>query len=155
MSAVVTELHISPARGIPMKPVDRIEVAAGHGIEGDRYRNSRHRHVSVQSADALALAAAEFGKPINPGDTRRNITVTGIDVPTKPGQRLTIGEVELEVVRIAAPCRLLDDVIGDGARVALRRKAGSIMRVLGGGPITRGDVVTAVEGPLDEPGVQS
>ena len=138
-----------------MKPVERIEVAAGHGIEGDRYRNSRHRHVSVQSAEALASAAEDFGKPINPGDTRRNITVTGIAVPTKPGERLTIGDVELEVVRIAAPCRLLDDVIGDGARVALRRKAGSIMRVLHGGPIALGDAVVAVGDEIDEPGVQS
>ena len=155
MAATVSALHISPARGIAMKPVERIEVAAGHGIEGDRYRNSRHRHVSVQSAEALASAAEDFGKPINPGDTRRNITVTGIAVPTKPGERLTIGDVELEVVRIAAPCRLLDDVIGDGARVALRRKAGSIMRVLHGGPIALGDAVVAVGDEIDEPGVQS
>jgi len=47
---------------------------------------------------------------------------------------LVIGDVELEVVRVAAPCRLLDDGIGPGAAVALRRRAG---RCVGYSPLAR------------------
>src|SRR5918995_5375152 len=50
-----------------------------------------------------------------PGRTRRNITISHGDVLTTPGERLRIGDVDLEVVRVTAPCKLLDDVIGSGA----------------------------------------
>ena len=60
-------------------------------------------------------------------------------MPTTPGERLRIGDVDLEVVRVAAPCKLLDDVIGTGARNALRRRAGSICRALSSGIIAVGD----------------
>ena len=61
--------------------------------------------------------------------------------PREPGARIRVGEVLLEVVRVAAPCKLLDDTIGRHAQEALRRRAGSVCRVLEGGIITVGDVV--------------
>ncbi len=125
-----------------MKAVEAVEAEAGKGLIGDRYHGTRHRHVTVQSATALDEAGQQHGSPIEPGETRRNITISDGEVPSRPGDRLTIASVELEVVRIAAPCKLLDDVIGDGARVALRRRAGSVCRVLSSGPIVIGDPVS-------------
>ena len=52
-----------------------------------------------------------------------------------------MGDVELEVVRVSAPCRLLDDGIGAGAAAALRGRAGSVLRVLSSGRIRLGDEV--------------
>ncbi len=124
-----------------MRPLESVEAEAGAGLVGDRYHGSRHRHVTVQSAEQLRAAAEIYGSPIEPQMTRRNITISAGEVPAKPGDRLTIGSVELEVVRIAAPCKLLEDVIGRGAKESLRRKAGSVCRVLEGGTITIGDPV--------------
>lgn len=135
----VVALHVAPATRLPMKAVEEVSVEAGKGILGDRYHGTRHRHVTVQSAEGLDAAAEQHGSPIDPGQTRRNITIANGDVPSKPGDRITIGTVELEVVRIAAPCKLLDDVIGDGARTALRRRAGSVCRALTSGVIALGD----------------
>jgi MOSC domain-containing protein YiiM len=137
----VIALHIAPATRLPMKAVDSVQVEAGVGIVGDRYHGTKHRHVTVQSAESLAAATEEHGAPVEAGATRRNITIADGEVPSKPGDRITIGTVELEVVRIAAPCKLLDDVIGDGARTALRRRAGSVCRALTSGPIAIGDEV--------------
>src|ERR687892_628300 len=67
--------------------------------------------------------------------------------PTTPGERLRIGDVDLEVVRVAAPCKLLDDVIGSGARTALRGRAGSVCRALSSGNIAVGDPVRLRSGP--------
>ena len=64
--------------------------------------------------------------------------------PSRPGSRLRIGEVELEVVRAAAPCRLMDDGIGQGAAAALRGRAGSVCRLLTSGTIRVGDEVSIV-----------
>jgi MOSC domain-containing protein YiiM len=122
-----------------MKVVETVEVETGRGIVGDRYHGAKHRQVSVQSAERLAEAEADLGVPVLPEGTRRNVTLSHGDVPTRPGSRIRIGEVELEVVRVAAPCRILDDEIAPGAAAALRRRGGSICRVLSGGSIRLGD----------------
>jgi MOSC domain-containing protein YiiM len=114
---------------------------AGLGLVGDRYHGTKHRHVTIQAQDALDEGAAELGRPFEPHLTRRNITVDVGPVPRVPGERLVIGDVELEVVRIAAPCRLLDDTIGTGAARALSKRAGTIFRILTSGEIRVGDEV--------------
>ncbi|SEE31954.1 MOSC domain-containing protein [Ruania alba] len=137
----VVALAIAPGSRLPTKYVDSVQVEAGAGIVGDRYHGTRHRHVTVQSAEALAAASTDLGTPIEPAGTRRNVTISHGDVPARPGDRVCIGAVELEVVRIAAPCRLLDDWIGDGARIVLRGRAGSVFRALTSGSISVGDPV--------------
>lgn len=124
-----------------MKSVDSVIAEAGRGLVGDRYHGTRHRHVSVQSATSLAEASEALGKPIEAFATRRNITITDGEVPRTPGHRFSIDSVQLEVVRVAAPCRLLDDEIGTGAARALHNRAGSICRVLSDGVIAVGDSV--------------
>ena len=125
-----------------MKILDEVVVEAGRGIVGDRYHGTKHRHVTVQSLERLAEAASELGIPITPEGTRRNVTISCGDVPTAPGTLLTVGEVRLEVVRVVAPCRILDDEIAPGAAAALRRRAGSVCRVLVGGRVRLGDPIT-------------
>ena len=115
---VVTAIHIAPASRLPMRRVETIRAEAGKGLVGDRYHGTRHRHVTVQSQAALDEAAAELGAPVDPAGTRRNVTISEGDVPEAPGARIRIGDVELEVVRRAAPCKLLDDTIGPGANAA-------------------------------------
>lgn len=121
-----------------MKNVESVVAEAGKGLVGDRYHGTRHRHVSIQSLESLAEAGERLGSEILPETTRRNITITEGVVPKTPGLICQIGEVKLEVVRIAAPCRLLDDVIGPGAARALSSRAGTIFRVLEGGDILVG-----------------
>jgi MOSC domain-containing protein YiiM len=128
-----------------MRSVPRVEAEAGKGLVGDRYHGTRHRHVTVQSAEGLAAAAEQLGRPVDDAGTRRNVTLSHGEVPTAPGSRLRIGPVLLEAVRVAAPCKLLDDNLGPGAQEALRRRAGTVFRVLEGGVIAVGDEVTAVE----------
>ena len=122
-----------------MKSVsDRVEVENGRGIVGDRYHGTKHRHVTVQSQEALDEATEAYGRPVPVELTRRNVTVIGAAVPRTPGARLRLGPVLLEVVRVAAPCKLLDDTIGPGAQEVLRRRAGSVCRVLEGGALEIG-----------------
>ncbi len=124
-----------------MRAVDAVEVEAGKGILGDRYHGTKHRHVTLQSADALAEAPELYGSDVPAHLTRRNITISDGVVPRDPGTRIRIGDVLLEVVRVAAPCKLLDDTIGRGAQEALRRRGGSVFRVLEGGHVAIGDEV--------------
>jgi MOSC domain-containing protein YiiM len=121
--------------------VESVAAEAGKGLVGDRYHGSRHRHVTIQSQELLERGAADLGLPIDPGATRRNLTVDAGEIPTRPGARLRINDVELEVIRQSAPCRLLDDWIGPGAARALHQRGGSVCRVLTSGSIRVGDDV--------------
>ena len=141
----VVAIHVAPGTRLPMKSLDVVVAEAGKGLVGDRYHGTRHRHVSVQSATSLAEAAEIFGAPIAAAGTRRNVTISDGEVPRTPGDRIRIGDALLEVVRVAAPCKLLDDTLGRGAQEALRRRGGSIFRVLEGGEIRVGDAVEVVQ----------
>ena len=141
MNPSVVAIHVAPGRRLPTKSVSSVEAEAGAGLVGDRYHGSRHRHVTVQSAEALEAAAADLGYAFDPGLTRRNITISGGAIPRMPGERIRIGDVVLEVVRVAAPCRLLDDGIGPGAARALHDRAGTVFRLLTSGTISVGDEV--------------
>jgi MOSC domain-containing protein YiiM/RimJ/RimL family protein N-acetyltransferase len=152
---VVSSIHIAPGTRLPTKAVASVEAEEGRGLVGDRYHGSKHRHVTVQSLTDLAAAATDLGAPVPPGSTRRNITISTGRVPTAPGARIRIGAVDLEVVRVAAPCRLLDDYVGPGAREALHQRAGSVFRLVGSGTIRVGDAVDLsphLDPSGDEPG---
>ena len=142
---VVVAIHVAPGRRLPMRAVGSVLAEAGAGLVGDRYHGSRHRHVTVQSATALAAAAERLGAPVPPDGTRRNITVDRGEVVRTPGARVRLGPVLLEVVRVAAPCRVLDDEIALGAARALHDLAGTVFRVLEGGAVTVGDVWTELQ----------
>ncbi|WP_345523218.1 MOSC domain-containing protein [Nocardioides conyzicola] len=140
MEGTVTALYVAPEHHSAMEPRGSIVVEAGSGIVGDRYHGTRHRHVTVQSAADLEAAAADLGAPVTPPMTRRNVTVD-VPVPTEPGTRLLVGDVLLEVVRIAAPCKIMETSIGPGGRAALRRRGGTAFRALSSGTIRVGDPV--------------
>lgn len=132
-----------------MVEVDEVEAVTGRGLVGDRFFGTRHRHVTLQAADDLERAALALGRPVPPPRTRRNVTLSGGPVPTTPGEHVRIGGVELEVVRVAAPCVILDRELGPGAQAALRRRAGTVFRLLAGGTIRVGDVVD-LDPPRDD-----
>jgi MOSC domain-containing protein YiiM len=141
VTPTVVAIHVAKATRLPMQSKQQVDVEAGKGIVGDRHHGTKHRHVTVQSRESLDEAATVFGDDVPSDLTRRNITVSHGAVPREPGARLRIGDVVLEAVRVAAPCKLLDDTIGNGAQEALRRRAGTVFRVLEGGSITVGDEV--------------
>src|SRR4051812_48805265 len=103
----VTAIHLAPGRRLPVKPVDEVLAEAGKGLVGDRYHGARHRHVTVQSRSQLDEAEAHHSGPISDAATRRNVTVSHGEIPATPGIRVRLGGALLEVVRVAAPCKLL------------------------------------------------
>ena len=140
----VIAIRIAPGSRLPTRAVDAVVAEARKGLVGDRYHGSRHRQVTLQSRESLDRAAEDLGHGFESHATRRNITVDAGEIPAKPGTRIQIGEVEFEVVRDAAPCRLLDDWIGPGAMKALRGRAGSALRVLSTGTVRVGDRVVII-----------
>jgi len=141
LTSTVVGIQLAKATRMGMKSVESAEIETAAGLVGDRYHGSKHRQLSVQSLSELADAERQFGQPIDPLLTRRNVTISHGDIPRTPGHRWSVGDVELEVVRDAAPCKMLDMEIGDGARTVMRQRAGVICRVIAGGTLSLGDEV--------------
>jgi MOSC domain-containing protein YiiM len=119
-----------------------IEAVAGKGLVGDRHFDHYSKgQITVVSNDELALAEADLGYPIAPGSTRRNVTVSGLQLPRTPGSRLRLGEVVVEVYRDASPCTTMEGSVGPGAQAALRGRAGVRGMIVEGGTLRVGDPV--------------
>lgn len=149
-TAWVTGLQRS-AGGVPKLPVDRAVVRAG-GMEGDRQANRKYhggpdRALCLYAQERLDALAAD-GHPLTRGTLGENVTIAGLaweDV--RPGARLAIGGVEVEVTGFAAPCRQIAPGFADGvfSRVGEKVNPGwsrVYVRVLVDGEVAVGDPVT-------------
>ena len=121
---------------------DEIEAVAGKGLVGDRHFDKYSKgQITVVSTDELAVAEADLGYAIAPGATRRNITVSGLELPRTPGARLRLGEVVVEVYRDASPCTVMEESVGPGSQEALRGRSGIRGLIVEGGTLRVGDTV--------------
>ncbi len=144
MSGQVEAIHVAEATGAPMRSLEVCAVRTDSGLDGDRHGSRDDTgQVTVVSAEELAAVAAANGFAIGPGATRRNVTVSGVDLRHEAGFRLRLGTVLLEFVQPSSPCSLMEKVIGPGAKAALTGKSGMEMRVLEGGELRTGDGVAA------------
>lgn len=135
----VLALTTAPSYGADLVEHDSITLTADVGIEGDRHAGKK-RQVTIVCTGELAVAAAEHGvASIDGVPTRRNIVVEAAALPRTHGTPFSIGEVEFEVWRDCAPCELMDETFGVGAKDALRQRCGIAATVIAGGVVRIGD----------------
>jgi MOSC domain-containing protein YiiM len=132
--------------GAPRKPelwtVESVRAVAGQGLEGDR-----HFHpAGAPAGQALTLVAAEVVEDVGlqPGETRRQVTVRGVDVNGLVGKRFRVGEVECFGVELCEPCRHLAEMTRPGIINELVHRAGINADILVGGVIRVGDPVVEI-----------
>ncbi len=146
----VTGLQRS-AGGVPKLPVEQAMVRVG-GMEGDRQANRKYhggpdRALCLYSQERLDALVAE-GNPLERGTLGENVTIAGLRwEEVRPGVRLRLGEVEVEVTSFAAPCSKIARGFANGlsARVGEKVNPGwsrVYVRVLSEGEISVGNTVT-------------
>ena len=149
MTGRIEQVSISNG-GVPKRAVAEARVTHD-GLAGDWQEDRRHhggpdRAVCLLSAELIARLNAE-GHPIAPGTTGENLTVSGLDWPSLvPGVRLRAGDVELEVVSYAAPCKTIKASFAEGRFERLSQKTHPgesriYARVLRDGTVRTGDDV--------------
>ena len=141
----IDRIAIAGAHSAPLVEQRSVAAIAAAGLEGDRHFGNNARHVSIQSREELALASERLGRTIEPDLTRRNITLQAGLLPRKRGLRFAVGDAVLEVFADAAPCALMEELNGPGARVAMKRLAGIHCRIVTSGQISVGDLLVPVE----------
>jgi MOSC domain-containing protein YiiM len=134
--ARVLHLFRAPKRRLPMQELAEVQAVPDAGFEGCAHaRAGCLRQVLLvdrETLNAMALA---------PGILRENITSDGINVNGLPvGQKLRVGEAQLEVSAVCGPCDLMEK-IRPGLRKELYGRRGMLCRVIEGGIIRRGDTI--------------
>ena len=124
------------ASGAP-RTVDAVEVAAGHGLEGDY-----HSDLTLIAAEALDGLREDTGIELSGEQSRRNVLTRGIDLNALVGRRFRVGEVEAVGVELAEPCTKLRRLSGEpGVLRGLVHRGGLRADVVSSGRIKIGDEV--------------
>jgi len=103
-SGEVAAICVSCKRGSQKKKVDSAMLIAGWGIEGDAHAGNWHRQVSLLAVESVEKIL-RMGVEVGPGSFAENITTRGLNLTVLAvGQRLRIGEAELEITQIGKDC---------------------------------------------------
>ena len=95
---------------------------------------------SAYSPDVLGCVAVGDSE----AETRRNVTVRGMDLDSLIGREFRIGRVRCLGVRPADPCAYLEGLLGKPVLAALVGRGGLRADILEDGEIAVGDEVVAV-----------
>jgi MOSC domain-containing protein YiiM len=149
----VLEIWTAPAAAEPMVSRPAVAALPGLGLAGDRYAlgggtwaryPELEKQVTLIDAGQVAEAAREAGVELAPGDTRRNVVTTGVDLPSLVGRWFTVGDVLLFGSKRCPPCTHLERLTGHKLVKALATRGGVNAAVFAGGTISEGDAVVPV-----------
>jgi MOSC domain-containing protein YiiM len=149
----VLEIWLAPAAGEPMRRVPAVEAVAGLGLAGDRYAlgggtwaqyPDLEKQVTLIDRDDVAAVAAETSSQLTPGDTRRNLVITGADLPALVGHWFTVGDALLFGMKRCPPCTHLERLTGVRLVRAMARRGGINAAVFAGGAIAEGALLRPV-----------
>jgi MOSC domain-containing protein YiiM len=136
----VEAIHLGAPEAPKLRAVESVCAVAGKGLEGDRH----YREDGARPGQALTLVEAEVVEDVGlaAGETRRQITVRGVDLNALVGKRFKVGDVECFGVELCEPCSHLEEMTRPGIIKELVHRAGINADVLSDGTIRVGDAVT-------------
>jgi MOSC domain-containing protein YiiM len=110
------------------------------GLEGCAHaRPQGKRQVLLMDRETLDVFQ------LAPGIVRENLTTEGLDVNGLAfGQRLQIGEVELQVSAVCDPCEQIE-ALRPGLQAAMQGRRGMLCKVARGGLLRRGDEIVVMQ----------
>jgi len=137
----VVSVNISEKKGTIKIPVPEI-VLNKLGVANDAHAGDWHRQVSLLADESVQRFTHAAGRKINYGEFAENITTKGLElVNTHPLDRLTIGDVELEITQIGKECHGTSCAIFKEVGNCVMPKEGIFARVLKNGIVKAGDEV--------------
>lgn len=137
-----------PERGAPMLAMETAEVTM-NGIRGDRNGRPGRRAVTLIQAEHLDVIAAlqEIGR-LDPGITRRNLVVKGINLIALKTAVFTIGNAGFRGTGPCEPCSRMEAALGHGGYNAMRGHGGITAEIISPGTIRLGDSVIPAAGRM-------
>ena len=146
MAGRVESIHLTAEHGGEPFSVEAAVAVAGKGLEGDRYFQDDQPPLNqltlIESEAIDAVADADPSLALAPGESRRQVTTSGVDLNALVGKEFSVGEVRCRGVELCEPCSHLEQHTGRaGIMRAMVHRAGLNAEILDGGTISVGDEV--------------
>ena len=137
----VLSVNVSEKKGVIKKPVKEINITE-KGIEKDAHAGDWHRQISLLAKESIDKFEEVLGRKLEFGEFAENITTEGITIYTmKPGDKLNIADVEMEVTQIGKKCHGEGCAIFSQVGKCVMPKEGVFAKVLKTGKIKVGDEI--------------
>jgi len=137
----VVSVNISKEKGTIKKPATKIRLTH-QGIEGDAHSGPWNRQISLLGMGSIRKFEQQAGREICPGEFAENITLEGFDyLKIHPLDRLTCGDVEIEITQIGKECHGISCSIFKETGDCVMPKEGVFARVLHPGLVSEGDSI--------------
>jgi MOSC domain-containing protein YiiM len=150
LTGTIVSVNTSPKKGQIKRPVPRVEIEAGRGLDGDAHRDFGRRQVSLLAMEDIeaqrerigAGSGSAAGVELGPGAFAENLTTRGFDLAAlRVGDELVVaGRVRLRVTQIGKDCHTrcaVYHLVGD----CIMPSRGIFCEVLSGGPVRPGDAI--------------
>ena len=132
-------------RRAPLTTADSVMAIANRGLQGDHRVDKTPgsgRQVTVISREFIQQTAHFLGVDnIDPGQLRRNLVVSGINLHALRYQRFSIGDALFEAGALCHPCSRMETALGKGGVAAMIGHGGLCARILVSGEIAVGDTL--------------
>jgi MOSC domain-containing protein YiiM len=140
----VVAIHLGAQEAGELRPVESVQAVAGKGLVGDRHFHSS----GAPSGNALTLVEEEVVEDVGlePGATRRQLTVRGVRLNDLVGLSFRVGDIECYGVELCEPCRHLEKLTRPGMIKDLVHRGGINVDILSDGTISIGDRLTDAAG---------
>ena len=143
-------IHIAQAGGGAMQELQQARLIEGVGIEGDRYATGKGyysdrpdiREVTLIDEETLIALKRDHDIELLPAEHRRNLTTRNVPLNHLVGRRFKVGDTILEGGRLNVPCKYLQTLLNKKVFVPLLNRSGLNCRIITGGKIFCGDLVT-------------
>jgi MOSC domain-containing protein YiiM len=145
-------IHIAVAGGEDMQELQQATLIEGVGIEGDRYASGKGyysdrpdiREVTLIDEETLIAIQRDHDIELRPSEHRRNLTTHNVPLNHLVGRRFKVGDTVLEGGRLNVPCKYLQTLLNKKVFVPLLNRSGLNCRIIKGGKIYSGDLITPV-----------
>ena len=138
--AKVAHLFRAPQKRAPMEELREAVAVQDAGLEGCAHARPMGKR-QVLLMDEETLRAFHLA----PGIVRENVTTQGLDVNgLAVGQKLRLGEVELQVSLVCDPCEQIES-LRPGLQAEMQGKRGMLCKVTRGGLLKAGDEIELME----------
>lgn len=147
----VVAIFVAPEAELPMKSVNEVRAVPGKGLEGDRYFHAAgtysrdagpDKEVTLIELEAIEAVRRDYGIPLEPHETRRNILTEGVPLNHLVGKTFKVGEVLMKGIRFCEPCQHFEKLANKpGALKALVHRGGLRAQILTEGVIRVGEPI--------------
>lgn len=144
----VESINISETKGVVKLPIGEGNFIQDYGLEGDAHSGKWHRQVSLLDLSSFEKMRSELEdekERLVPGVFAENITTSGLLLYKFPvGTIFKIGDTIHELTQIGKTCHTgceISKIVG----TCVMPKEGIFTRVLKGGQIKEGDIITILK----------